>query len=216
MKSIVNSVAAVLLFTGAAHAAMIAGTSFEGETGDLAFAVSEETGGNGATGDAAMADIDADSPLTGGRSYHWSNTDGPVRLTFDAVDIAAFIDVEVAFHFATDGSFEADDDRDQLLVQVIHNGSGASPLPIVDFGGAPLGADGAVPDNANYAANGIQSIAIPDDATELTLIVQATTSTDSEHIYVDDVSITGTSVPEPASLVLLALAGLMIVRRRRG
>jgi hypothetical protein len=56
---------------------------------------------------------------------------------------------------------------------------------------------------------------VPSDATTLTFSVDASFNTNKEVMWFDNLTITGTAVPEPTTTALLGLGGLALILRRR-
>ncbi len=121
------------------------------------------------------------------------NPGDPITITFDAR--GAFGVGGVAFA--------------EFFSEISGGGTSASEI----LGGAPLALD---PDPAVWKSFSFNTVAGPDVSGGVTLQLTATTGADpssSASVFYDNVVID--VVPEPTSLALLGLGGLMAMRRRR-
>ncbi len=126
------------------------------------------------------------------------------HLTFATLDISAYNDVQVSFYY----NAIAVDPNENIFYQ-IDTGSGFGDKVNVF---APVA--------FNETTNGWQqaTINIPNSATSIALRIGTGPGLigvgATENIGFDLVQLTGTLVPEPGSMVLVALGGLLCIRRR--
>jgi hypothetical protein len=134
---------------------------------------------------------------------------GTSTLTWDAVDISGYTDVVVSFLWTTDGPRDAFEPDDFIIATVTHDAAGSPDEFLNVIGGGPTAPLDA---NAGYVT---AFTSIPDLATTFTLTILTDASGADEDYWLDSFSVTGTAIPEPTSLSLLALSGLALLRRRR-
>lgn len=141
-------------------------------------------------------------------NYEYSDGDGELSLDFDPVDTTDHTDVTVAFSLWLSGGFEP---TDYLVVVASDNlGNSATLLSLDDVLMSAL----ATPDVTPTVWNNFSfTPGLP--GSQVSLSVRVDTNSGSENVFLDDVSISGTFIPEPASLSLLAIGALAIVRRTR-
>ena len=133
----------------------------------------------------------------GVQGFQWNDPDGAVVLTLDAIDASAFTDLELTFDlFVDDTGYESTDKFD---IEV--NDTNVLSLGETDF-------EGSLADVWTSYALDLSAF----DGSVITIEFIGDTNAGSENFYVDNVEVTG--VPEPASIALLGLGGLALLRRR--
>jgi hypothetical protein len=147
----------------------------------------------------------------------WDTNDSPrrfrevgceARTTLETVDLTGFEGVKVAFDaIFKDTTYETGD----YFRAVVTNGTESitlADLNATDINGLFKFISFSYPFSAE----------IPDDWTQATLIISSRTDEYTEGMDVDNIFFTGTRIPEPASVCLLALAGMIagLRARRRG
>jgi len=133
----------------------------------------------------------------GAQGFQWNDPDGAVVLTLDAIDASAFTDLELTFDlFVDDTGYESTDKFD---IEV--NDTNVLSLGETDF-------EGSLADVWTSYALDLSAF----DGSVITIEFIGDTNAGSENFYVDNVEVTG--VPEPASIALLGLGGLALLRRR--
>jgi hypothetical protein len=118
------------------------------------------------------------------------------------------------------------EDNDCVTIELEHDGSGPSPVTLVDnvCGGGGSPSDGSAGflnlNNGTWQQLGSSLGDIPDDATDVKLVVYWTSSAVNENLGLDNLRITGVEVRAPApafgsiGLAFLALGMLAIGYRR--
>ena len=138
----------------------------------------------------------------GTQSFELDDADGRFILTFDAVDISGYTDVAVNLaYFVADTAWEtAPEDNIYIHVDV-----DSTAIPLLDTRGSDIDSLGI---------EGVWTeISQPISGSSAQLVVEFVCNSSAELLFIDDVSFTG--VPEPASLTLVGLAGLLGLSRRR-
>jgi hypothetical protein len=123
---------------------------------------------------------------------------------FQAVDLTDFVGAQVTFDaFFKNTSYESEDYFRAVLT------NGTDTITLAELYGDDLN---ALFKYISYPYGG----AIPDDWTQATLIISSRMDDvdGSEGMDIDNIFFTGTRIPEPTSVYLLALAGLMMCPRR--
>lgn len=126
--------------------------------------------------------------------------------------ISGYENLSFSFDAGADGDFEAD--SDDFIVQVIIDGSSTQTLfdatvdeAVTDdpmfFGATQLGA------LANFTAG------IAGTGSTAQVVIGIGNNAGSESQFFDNLEVTGTLIPEPASMALLAAGGLLIAGRQR-
>ncbi len=126
------------------------------------------------------------------------------ETTFETVDLAWYDGVKASIDILLrNTSYEADDYFRAVLT------NGVDTIYLADVVGSAL--TSLTKDSYLH-----YEVAIPDGWTQATLKISAHTnsSTGDEVVDFDHIFFTGTYVPEPATMSLLAVAGLFLVRRR--
>lgn len=131
--------------------------------------------------------------------YQIQDTDGTLRLTFDAVDISMYTDVSVSFDYFIDST--GYEDEDNLFAKIVVDGNDTTILDITGDD-LELVAEAWLNATQNISGNSAQ------------LIIEGTATSGSEQFFIDNVVFSGTLVPEPASALFLAIGGLFLARRR--
>lgn len=132
----------------------------------------------------------------GGQDLNNPNGGGSFRhyLKFETLDISSYTDVVVSFYYSTDGL----DNGDDLYYSI---DGGTTEVKFVDG-------------SSNFTTDWVEfTINVDDSATSLTLWLGAIQNGD-DFIGFDTITVSG--VPEPGSIALLGLGGLLVARRRRG
>ena len=203
--------------TAETRAEIIAGTSFEvpiagstshdGSGGELGFTVTTTGNGSGS--------VVAGNAHTGSQSLLLSpNGLTTYAITFDPVDISGFADVFVQFYWKASDGWEVED----FLRATVAFDTPESPLTFLDLKGEETG----LPDlNANGFVYVAANTSIPNEATTATLTIEASNSFNppQERLFVDDITIEGTAVPEPSTLLFLTVGSVVAmaaaIRRQR-
>lgn len=190
------------IVTGSANAAIIASQSFESAASDnYGFSTSIPM-----YQDAGHAWTVTDEPVWStfttaydGSYYFGARNVGstPLTLTFDTLDLSSYTDVVVSFAYYGIG-FESNDYIDADV-----NGS-VGRL----YTGLATG---------TYSMDGwaTASYTIADSAGTLDLSLVFRILGSSDAVAIDNIVVTGTLVPAPATAALIALGGLVSARRRR-
>jgi hypothetical protein len=124
------------------------------------------------------------------------------------------------------------EDNDCVTIQLEHDGSGPSPVTLVDnvCGGGGSPSDGSAGflnlNNGTWQAFGSALGDIPDDATDVKLVVHWTSSAVNENLGLDNLVITGLEIRQPApafgsialgflALAMCAIGWRLLSRRAR-
>ncbi len=146
------------------------------------------------------------SYVEGSQGYQMSDADGKMVLEFDAVDNgggALFVGLQL---FVQSTGWETGSPSDQITVVV---STDQGDVTLLDTAGGDI-------DDLNIEDEWMLLTADLTGKTNAVLTVTLDSNSGNEAIYLDDVRFgtTVTDVPEPASLALLALGGLAVIRRR--
>jgi hypothetical protein len=201
----VVAVLAVLIITGAADASIIVSYTFDGDTKNPASTAANVTASilDSADGSTTFA---AGNPSSGksiadggwkdqGNYYHFTVTPGDGfelimdSLTFDDLkDPSGATSWRISYRVGSLGSFTDDGSGS------VHTSFGTTPMNTVDLSG----------------------ISALQNVTESTTFrIRATgASTNAKKWYLDNVTVHGEAVPEPATIGLLLSGGLALLRRR--
>ncbi|HEV7301107.1 MAG TPA: PEP-CTERM sorting domain-containing protein [Tepidisphaeraceae bacterium] len=215
-------------------AATIAFQGFEANATDTwAYATSGTGGAVGGAGAAVEYPAGASRVNSGSASYQTS--DGTSTVSFNALDVSSFTDKIVGLRLAaiSTGPSNGLDAGDRVKVYVALNGADFSPTPDLTIGGFSnarwlYSASGEASTSAGTAATfapsagGVRTtdgystllVSLPDSVQSLSMKIVSNNDNVGEIWSVDDVTVTGTAVPEPASLGLLAGGAAMLLRRR--
>lgn len=140
-------------------------------------------------------------------NLEFNDGDGRLSAVFETVDVTGFTNVQVSLNYwANSTTWEADDSIIFLL-------SDGTTNAVTSFTGVAI--DGI--ESADDGTDNWQSLTFDYDTEGftgnlLTLTVAIDNDSGSENFFIDNVAFTG--VPEPASLALLGLGGLTLLRRR--
>jgi len=171
------------------------------------------------TGDAGPGVAD----FAGNRGYHLNA--GLLHLETELIDTRNFTDVQVAIDARTwetsDGTDFETEDFLRAAVLVSADGQRFDELTLITerTGGESVG---DLNDELKELDNGplgefiTFSIDVPDDVAALRIAVDARFTSGSEHLALDNIAVTGTLVPEPATmlLALICLIAAGLVRTR--
>jgi hypothetical protein len=216
--TLVTAFAAAAAFASSAQAATIKVQNFD----SLTTTTTSHTSGGGtdwgfgaATTDGVTVSVADSTVVTANTASNQLYFDslgsgtGTSTLTWDAVDISGYTDVVVSLWWTTNGPRDAFESDDFIKATVTHDAAGSPDEFLNVIGGGPTAPLDA---NAGYVT---AFTSIPDLATTFTLTILTDASGADEDYWLDSFSVTGTAIPEPTSLSLLALSGLALLRRRR-
>lgn len=232
MKTVIALTAGVLVTSHVAATTVVLNETFDDKTGFTTSTALFSDGGSdyfGLTG--GTADFGAGSAPSGIPSF--TGTTGsylvgedmdaegaslPVTVTWSGLDISGLTSLTFTGDFGASSGIDSTDDM--ILEASIDSGS---YFTVLDFDFLPDGdtfnsvftlAGGTSPTDDLGLALKEFSTGIAGTGSTLDLRLSVSLNSGSEEFAVDNFSVTG--VPEPGSLALLALGGLLITRRRRG
>ena len=205
-RTVFGFTAAALLATGSAPAELIAVEDFDGgtptwtnDTSSQLFVDPSSSGSEGLFIQAASTD----NANFSGNSLFGQDLLGesgepslpsPWTFTFDNIDTSAYTDLVVSFDYAVSANADAGS-----YILVI---DGVDQAPVEFYNDPDSGVETGTPTIIVGTANTIG------------LKITGTLNGGSDTLELDNFEING--VPEPGSLALLGLGGLLVVRRRRG
>ena len=171
--------------------------------------VSSFTGSNAPDVSAAGVAVAAGSE----HNFQFNDGDGRLDLTFEAVDVSAYTNVELSLNYwIADTGFES---TDTFSVTVT---DGVNDFIALDFSEPEMEGNASADDGTanwnNLLVDISNLISQGFDATSIQLIVGVDTNSGSENVFVDDIAFTGV-IPAPGALALLGMAGIGARRRRR-
>ncbi len=139
--------------------------------------------------------------------FQFNDGDGRLSTVFETVDVSAFTGVTVSLdYWAAETTWEADD----TIIFLVSDGAVSS---LTSFTGTEIDAIESADDGtANWQSFSLDLTAAGVTGSNITLTVAIDNDSGSENFFIDNVSFDG--VPEPASLALLSLGGLAMLRRR--
>jgi hypothetical protein len=207
----------VLALAPAAQAEFIAGTGFEGLSTEIGFSVPSG-------GDYKVVNNAYNMETSPGPDFNGVGDPNPgisapgTPVTFDTVDLSGFSGVEfsVKINIVNASGYEYtspghDGGEAYRIFLDLNDGTLTNTVTVFDSWVS-------IGDLDNVDTLGIQTytFSIPDNTVSATASVFWNgRSTSGEGINVDDLSFTGTAVPEPAMTSLLAIGGLGVLLRRR-
>lgn len=142
-------------------------------------------------------------------NFEFNDGDGRLDLVFESIDVSSYTDIDLSINYwITTTTYEADD----FFTVKLSDGVGTST--VLNFGELDLEANVSADDGTNNWKTLLVDVSALGLGPNLTLTISVDTNASTENVFVDDVLLTGTLIPEPASLALLALGGLLAARRR--
>lgn len=136
-------------------------------------------------------------------NYEFNDGDGNLALAFDSVDLTNYTNVTVSLdYWVADTGFEADDS-----FSVVANGNTELLLGEIGLENANLIGDTGNTAEWNFLSFGVTG-------SSLDLVINVDTNSGSENVHIDNISIEGDLIPEPASMLLIGLGALGLIRRR--
>ena len=190
-------------FVGTADGATLAYNGFEGDPGELPYVTSVSDNAQG------QIIVQSNPPVFAGTQSLMfdKQTDQPqidFSAVFDQVDISQFINVALNIQWhpnINDNNYEP---QDSLTFTINHDGTGGPIVLNFDSTDLNTARDGTSTDEWQDLL-----VNVPDDATMLDFTIAANFNAENEDMFFDQLVITGTAVPEPASIVLWSLLGVI-------
>jgi len=228
MKTSLFAMTTAALLAGTASADTLLNETFDSSAGFTLSTPLFDDGGSDylvLTDSPGGADVKSYTGFTGsylaGEDLDGEGADLPVTATW-TVDITNYENLTFSGDFAEFFDSPGDiDEADDLWITAAIDGSPAET--IIDFDGADFSSgtfngvfrlDGTGTALGDAAQN--FSAPISGTGSTLTLVLSADLGSGDEDFAVDNFVVEGDVIPEPTSLALLGLGGLLIARRRRG
>lgn len=142
-------------------------------------------------------------------NFQFNDTDGQIDLIFEPVDISGFTDVQFSLNYwIASTAYEADD-----VFKIVLSDENTNSVTVQNWSEPQLEANTSADDgSANWGSLSFNVSTSSLTGNLITATVTVDNNSGSENIFIDNVAFTG--VPEPASLALLAMGGLALIRRR--
>lgn len=178
--------------------------ALDGDSSDF-IGVNSFSGANnpnlGPTGVAVAAGIE--------HNFEFNDGDGRLDLVFETVNVASYTGVTLGLkYWINNTTYESDD----FFTVKLSDGLGTAT--VLNYGELDLEGNVSPDDGTNNWKMLLVNVSALGLGNNLTLTVSVDTNASTENVFVDDVLFSGTPVPEPTSLALLALGGLIAARRR--
>ena len=165
----------------------------------------------------AAQDIDANDAL--GMS--------PATSTFSGIDVSGYENLAFAADWAEDDSSNGDEDWDKpdfVSVEYQIDGEAWTKIFALENDDSTFNSAPFVDDNLDGVGEGAEitdtftthGATISEIGSSLNLRFEFALDSGDEDIAVDNITVTGDVIPEPATMALLGLGGLVALRRRRG
>jgi hypothetical protein len=165
---------------------------------------------NGMGPDAGATFTQSSVNLNNTQGYKGSEVWGILRLTFDPVDLSGYETVTCsldAYFRSTGWEWNATRGLDRLTIYLETNEGDVS---LFNTAGSDI-------DGQNLEgkwSNGL-SFQLPDTVTTATLVIEFCNDSEFEQMYVDNIAFNGTSIPEPATMIILGAGFFGVCARRK-